>query len=113
MFGRSPIAVLKATKNEVEQEGLRKSCLRDAVAIVEYFNWLATTLRQGEPVTELQGAEQLAKFREQCDLYVGPSFETITSTGPNAALCHYRAEEGTQATVEPDGLYLCDSGGQY
>lgn len=47
------------------------------------------------------------------DDYVGPSFETISSSGPNAAIIHYRPTEKTNRTITTDEIYLCDSGAQY
>lgn len=41
------------------------------------------------------------------------SFSTISAYGPNAAMCPYHAEPETCAVLEPKGLYLIDSGGQY
>jgi len=45
--------------------------------------------------------------------FVGLSFDTISSTGPNAAIIHYKPEPGNCATVDPNAIYLCDSGAQY
>ncbi|KAF9552243.1 hypothetical protein BGW38_009494, partial [Lunasporangiospora selenospora] len=45
--------------------------------------------------------------------YVGSSFDTISSTGPNGAIIHYKPTRPTAANIHPDQLYLCDSGGQY
>lgn len=47
------------------------------------------------------------------DHYVGPSFETISGSGPNGAIIHYRANEDTNRKITRDELYLVDSGGQY
>ena len=41
------------------------------------------------------------------------SFETISAYGANAAMCHYTPSDERDVTVEPWGLYLVDSGGQY
>jgi Xaa-Pro aminopeptidase len=45
--------------------------------------------------------------------YVGDSFETISSTGANAAVIHYKAEHGNCKVIDPKEVYLCDTGGQY
>jgi len=44
---------------------------------------------------------------------VGLSFDTISSTGPNAAVIHYKPERGNCAVIDPKAIYLCDSGAQY
>jgi Xaa-Pro aminopeptidase len=40
------------------------------------------------------------------------SFETISSVGANGAIIHYSPKSDTCAEMQPDGMYLCDSGGQ-
>lgn len=52
------------------------------------------------------------KNREQED-YVGPSFETISASGPNGAIIHYRPAEETNRPITSEEIYLCDSGAQY
>ena len=44
---------------------------------------------------------------------LGLSFHTISAYGANAAMCHYSATPESNAVLEPKGLYLVDSGGQY
>jgi Xaa-Pro aminopeptidase len=44
-----------------------------------------------------------------CDL----SFDSISGAGPNGAIVHYRASPATNRKLEPQSLYLIDSGGQY
>ena len=43
----------------------------------------------------------------------GPSFDTISSIGPNGAVIHYKPEEGTAMPLTNREIYLLDSGGQY
>jgi Xaa-Pro aminopeptidase len=45
--------------------------------------------------------------------FVGLSFDTISSTGPNGAIIHYKPEKPSAARINADLVYLCDSGGQY
>jgi len=47
------------------------------------------------------------------DLFVGLSFDTISATGANGAVIHYKPEKETCATVDPKKIYLCDSGAQF
>ena len=47
------------------------------------------------------------------DLFVGLSFDTISATGANGAVIHYKPEKETCATVDPNKIYLCDSGAQF
>lgn len=42
----------------------------------------------------------------------GLSFPTISSVGPNAAIIHYSPQAETCAELDPDKIYLFDSGAQ-
>lgn len=46
-------------------------------------------------------------------LQKGLSFDTISSTGPNGAIIHYKPDPADCAVIRQDQIYLCDSGGQY
>jgi Xaa-Pro aminopeptidase len=112
-IARSPIADLKAIKNEKEVEGFRASHIRDGSALVRYFAWLEEQLNSGSEPSESQGADQLERFRSELPLFKGLSFTTISSTGPNAAIIHYSPDPNDCAIIRKDQIYLCDSGGQY
>ena len=47
------------------------------------------------------------------DKFSGLSFDTISSTGANAAVIHYKPEPGNCSVIDPKAIYLCDSGAQY
>jgi len=44
--------------------------------------------------------------------FKGLSFPTISSVGPNAAIIHYGPDPETCAEMDPDSIYLFDSGAQ-
>ncbi|MEZ4984660.1 MAG: aminopeptidase P family protein [Saprospiraceae bacterium] len=108
----SPVVSMKAIKNEVEINNWQQCMRRDGVALLRLFRWLETTLRQRE-VPEVEVGEQLARFRSQQALYIGESFPAIVGYQANGAIVHYRAEEGSCAMLQPEGILLLDSGGQY
>ncbi|CAG8638527.1 5794_t:CDS:10 [Dentiscutata erythropus] len=110
---RSPVTDAKAIKNEAELEGMRQCHLRDACALINYFAWLEEQLANGKVITEVDGSDQLEKFRAEQASFMGLSFDTISSSGPNGAIIHYKPEPETCAVINPNLLYLCDSGGQY
>lgn len=111
---RSPIGDAKAIKNSTELEGMRKCHIRDGAALVEYFAWLENELvNKGSKLDEVQAADKLEAIRSKHDKFVGLSFDTISSTGPNAAVIHYKPEPGNCSTIDPSKVYLCDSGAQY
>jgi Xaa-Pro aminopeptidase len=111
---RSPISDAKAIKNETELEGMRQCHIRDGAALIEYFAWLEDELvHKGTKLDEVQAADKLEKIRSKGEHFVGLSFPTISSTGPNAAIIHYGPEPGNCSVVDPKAIYLCDSGAQY
>ncbi|KAI8596291.1 Creatinase/aminopeptidase [Dissophora ornata] len=125
---RSPVTDAKAIKNETEQEGMRQCHLRDSAALINYFAWLEEQLaNDNSQLDEADAATRLEQFRakshqvtdaipivisEQAGFH-GLSFDTISSTGPNGAIIHYKPEKPTAARINADLVYLCDSGGQY
>ena len=111
--GKSPVALRKAVKNDVEIAGMREAHLEDGLAMERFFFWLEKMVEAGEPVNEYEAALQLHSFRSGIEGFRGESFETISAYGPNAALPHYVTPESGSAELDARGLYLCDSGGQY
>jgi Xaa-Pro aminopeptidase len=111
---RSPVGDAKAVKNEVELEGMRQCHIRDGAALSEYFAWLEDQLiNKKATLDEVDGADKLESIRAKHDKFMGLSFDTISSTGANAAVIHYKPEKGECATIDPAAIYLCDSGAQY
>ncbi|KAJ3313276.1 hypothetical protein HDV04_002260 [Boothiomyces sp. JEL0838] len=112
---RNPIQDAKSIKNATELEGFRQCHRRDAAALCRYFAWLENELlvKKNAELSEAAAADRLEEFRSQLDLFKGLSFDTISSTGPNGAIIHYKPEHGTCAKIRVDQMYLCDSGGQY
>lgn len=111
---KSPITDAKAVKNEVELQGMRQCHIRDGAALSEYFAWLEDQLiNKGAKLDEVDGADKLEAIRAKHDKFMGLSFDTISSTGANAAIIHYKPEKGSCSIIDPKAIYLCDSGGQY
>lgn len=111
---RSPIGDSKAIKNDIELDGMRQCHIRDGAALTEYFAWLEHELVEKKAaLDEVQAADKLEQIRSRGQHFVGLSFNTISSTGPNAAVIHYSPERGNCATIDPQAIYLCDSGAQY
>ncbi|TFY71297.1 hypothetical protein EVG20_g1690 [Dentipellis fragilis] len=112
-IARSPVADLKALKNETEVAGFRASHIRDGAALARYFAWLEEQLNAGKTLTESEAADQLEKYRSEQDLFKGLSFPTISATGPNGAIIHYQPDPNDCAVVKKEQIYLCDSGAQF
>ncbi len=109
---RDPTVIPRATKNPVEQQGHRDAQTRDGAAVSRFLHWLDGEGPKGE-VTELSAAARLEALRKECGDLRDLSFDTISGAGPNAAICHYRVSEETNLRLEPNSVYLVDSGGQY
>ncbi|KAJ7034541.1 peptidase M24, structural domain-containing protein [Mycena alexandri] len=109
----SPVAQLKAIKNETELEGFRQSHIRDGAALARYFAWLEEQIVSGAVLNESQAADKLEEFRSELELFRGLSFPTISSTGPNGAIIHYSPDANDCAVIKLDQIYLCDSGAQF
>ncbi|KAG0141806.1 hypothetical protein CROQUDRAFT_51169 [Cronartium quercuum f. sp. fusiforme G11] len=114
---RSPIQDLKSIKNEVEISGFRNAHIRDGAALVTYFAWLESHLSNSKSsqLTEYDAAIELESIRKKMggEFYRGLSFETISSTGKNAAVIHYKPDQHHSDIIKKDQIYLCDSGAQY
>ncbi|KAJ7944332.1 putative Xaa-pro aminopeptidase [Quillaja saponaria] len=130
----SPLALAKAVKNSVELDGLRKAHIRDGAAVVQYLVWLDKQMQEvygasgylleGDRVnkdkysdslklTEVTASDKLEGFRASKEHFRGLSFPTISSVGPNAAIIHYQPQADTCAELDPNKIYLFDSGAQY
>lgn len=111
---RSPIEDAKAVKNETELEGMRACHVRDGAALTEFFAWLENELLEKKStIDEVEAADKLEQLRSKHKYFVGLSFDTISSTGANAAIIHYKPEPGNCSIIDPNSIYLCDSGAQY
>ncbi|KAJ1198918.1 hypothetical protein NDU88_002756 [Pleurodeles waltl] len=108
----SPVMKTKAVKNSKEQDLLRNSHIRDAIAVIQYFVWLEKNVPQGA-VNEISGALYVDELRRKQKNSDGPSFETISASGLNAALAHYSPSNNTVRKLSVNEMYLVDSGGQY
>ena len=109
---RDPTALPRATKNPTEQAGHRAAQARDGAAMARFLHWLGEEAPRGG-VTELSAAARLEAFRADTGQLVDLSFDTISGSGPNGAIVHYRVSGETNRALEPGSVYLVDSGGQY
>ncbi|RKF22769.1 aminopeptidase P family protein [Altericroceibacterium spongiae] len=107
-----PAVLPKAIKNEAEIRGQRASQKRDGAAVSRFLHWLSVEAPQGR-VDELSAAAKLHECRKNCGDLRDLSFDTISGSGPNGANPHYRVNEETNRQLEPNSVYLVDSGGQY
>lgn len=109
---RDPIALPKAKKNEVELAGMRDAQALDGVAMARFLAWFDRAAPTGK-LTEIDIVKALEAFRREMVGIVDVSFETISGSGPNGAIVHYRVSDKTNRTLVPGELMLVDSGAQY
>ncbi|MBZ8135207.1 aminopeptidase P family protein [Afifella sp. IM 167] len=114
--GSDPVLLAKAKKNAAEVAGSRAAHMRDGVAVARFLAWLGG--QAPGSLTEIDAARQLETIRSETAEAEGSklediSFDSISSTGPNGAINHYRVTERTNRKLEEAELYLIDSGGQY
>ncbi|ODQ66039.1 Creatinase/aminopeptidase [Nadsonia fulvescens var. elongata DSM 6958] len=109
----SPVQVSKAIKNDTEIAGAKLAHIKDGVALVKYYAWLEDQLEQGAIIDEVDGATKSLEIRQEQENFVGLSFETISSSGANAAIIHYAPTKGKCAKINIDEIYLNDTGAQF
>ncbi len=102
----------KAIKNTEELNGIRQAHLRDGKALTSFLAWLDDESKKGN-VTEISAADRLERFRRESEKFRDLSFPTISGSGPNGAIVHYRVTSETDRHLKPGNLYLVDSGAQY
>ncbi|KAF7992374.1 hypothetical protein HCN44_001699 [Aphidius gifuensis] len=110
----SPIIKLRAVKNDIEIEGMRRSHLRDAVAMCDFLAYMEKQIGYNtEGWDEMQVARVANEFRLEMEFNQGISFPTISGYGPHGALPHYEANKRTSLTIQFNSTLVVDSGGQY
>jgi Xaa-Pro aminopeptidase len=110
--GSDPVSLPRACKNEVEQAGIRAAHLRDGVAMVRFLAWLDAAAPAGRE-TEISAAAYLLAQRARGAKFRGESFAAISGAGPHGAIIHYRVTPESNRAINPNEVYLIDSGGQY
>ena len=107
--GRDITTDLKAVKNDVEREGMRRSHVEDGAA---YVNFLAH-LEKIMITDEISVSDALEKERKRRNGYLGPSFSPISGFSEHGAMCHYSANAESNKKIEGDGLLVLDTGSQF
>lgn len=110
--GGDPVALLKAVKNATEIKGTKTAHVRDAVALARFLAWIDREAPSGK-LTEIDAVEALETFRRDTGALKDVSFPTISGTGPNGAIVHYRVTRKSNRRIAPGDLLLIDSGAQY
>lgn len=112
IFKDSPVAWMKATKNETEIEGFKRAMLSEGIAMTRLLKWLKPAVKAGG-ITELDVDKKLTELRSCDEEFKGLSFSTIAAYGPNAAIVHYEPTATENALLDTKSFLLLDCGGQY
>ena len=109
---QDPIYFLKAVKGKQEIENIKKAHVYDGVALTKYLFWLKKNFCK-KNITEITASQKLLEFRKKNNKFKFLSFPTISGSGPNGAIIHYKATKKTDRKLRKGDIYLVDSGGQY
>lgn len=111
-----PARIPRATKNKAEIQGARAAHCRDGAAVAKMLCWLdaqkPNTIDEIATVTQLEGFRRAVGEETQMPLR-DVSFSTISGSGPNGAIMHYRVSRATNRRLGDGELFLLDSGAQY
>jgi len=107
-----PCTEPKAIKNAAEIAGSRNAHLRDGAAVVRFLAWFDKAIAK-DTVDEIAAVTALEKFRSDSNELKEISFPTISGSGANGAIVHYRVTQASNRAIVPGELFLIDSGGQY
>ncbi|MBX9926159.1 MAG: aminopeptidase P family protein [Hyphomicrobiaceae bacterium] len=110
--GVDPCAEMKSVKNTAEIAGARSAHVRDGLAVVRFLAWLDQAVST-TAVDEISAVQRLEAFRAETGALREISFPTISGSGPNGAIVHYRVSDRTNRVLQKGELFLIDSGGQY
>ena len=108
----SPVAAMKAVKNETEIAGFECAMLEEGKAMVKLLYWLQSAVKT-EALTELSVDRKLTELRSESEHFRGLSFATISAYGDHAAIVHYEPTPESNKNLEKRGFLLLDCGGQY
>lgn len=110
--GADPTSLMKAVKNAAEADGTRAAHVRDGAAVSDFLAWFDRRAPEGG-LTELDAVAALWEARKAQGAPLDQSFDTISGSGPNGAIVHYRVSKESNRTIEAGDVYLVDSGAQY
>lgn len=111
-----PVLLPRAIKNEAEIDGSILAHKIDGAAMVSFIYWLKS--QTPETLDEISVAKKLEATRAEYGAkHQNPlkdiSFDTISGSGPHAAIIHYRVDEDSNRKLQSGEMILVDSGGQY
>ncbi len=109
---QDPIYNLKSVKNKTEIKNSIKSHIYDGAALTKFIFWIKNNFKTTK-ISEISAKNKLLEFRRKNKSFHDLSFPTISGTGPNSAIIHYKVDKKSNRLLRKGDVYLVDSGGQY
>ena len=109
---KDPIYYFKSIKNIKEIKNIKNSHIYDGAALTKYLFWVKKNFEK-KKITEISASKKLLNFRKRNKKFKYLSFPTISGSGPNGAIIHYKATKKSNRLLKKGDIYLVDSGGQY
>lgn len=107
----SPLAALKAKKNEAELKAMRAAFARADRVVEDAQAYVNRRVDAGEPVTEADLAHEVERLFLASGA-TGLSFKVIAAAGKNGAVIHYGTPD-PERVIRAGELVLLDTGGYY
>ena len=109
---QDPLYFFKSIKNKTEIKNTVMTHIYDGVALTKFLFWVKNNFKN-KKISEISAQEKLLKLRKNIKTFKSLSFPTISGSGPNGAIIHYKASKKSNRILKKGDLYLVDSGGQY
>ncbi len=109
---QDPINNFKSIKTKTEIDNIKRAHIYDGASLTKYLFWVKKNFYK-KRITEISGTNKLLELRKNNNKFKFSSFPTISGTGPNGAIIHYKASKKSNRILRKGDIYLVDSGGQY
>lgn len=110
----SIISNLKIKKNKSELFNAKIAQFKDSLAFILLISWLEhQIIDKNRKISEYDAACKIYSIRSKFPNFKGLSYETISSSGANAAIIHYAPTKEENSIIDPTQVYLLDSGAHY
>ena len=109
---QDPLYLFKAVKSNREISNIKEAHIQDGAALTKYLFWVKKNFDK-KKITEISASKKLLEFRKKNNKFKFLSFPTISGSGPNGSIIHYKATRQTNRKLKKGDIYLVDSGGQY
>lgn len=109
---KDPSELMRSIKNDTEIKNTKLAHIKDGIACTKAIYRIKTTTDK-KVLTEIDVADIFEEERKKQDNFVDLSFDTIAAYGPNAAMMHYSAKPGSEATLDNKSFLLVDSGAHF